>query len=439
MCASEVHALLDHNVLRHYTREVLDGREPFQAPDEWDAACLEHARRLNLEQHWKRVHFPFSLSLDNARVHTQSIKTLMLPRVTPADEAIQLHEKCKEILGVPHLGSLPAMLKASFRKVGFQLTKEEGDAHDHAILLDQCLGRLPKVTGEEATRRLELYKTAPSEHARARKQNSLLNSWAMNLDSNAEDANLTEEEKKKKKEEEDRQYAKLTEEQKKQKREEEDRYYAEFFAVWAIGRQAYGMKQVLKDRSTDYQDASTVAQRILEHLEHSIMESVPEERRAAFCTLKSARMEARRLLACQHSQWRCLLPQQLMPLAVATPDLHSPAEVGVRCVKAPVKHLLQKTPTTAPCLLKAATYQRYIQAHMDEKHNTGEDKYTARRCIDKLLCIAKIISAEAGALVQGLRYTFDLGEKNYVPPSQQDLHENMYGTGGGYVTDARFT
>lgn len=400
MCASEVHALLDHNVLPHYLQEVLGGKNPKDAPDEWDKACQEHAGRLGLQEHWLKVHFPFSLSLDNARVHTQSVKTLMVPRVSPAEEATQLHEQTKSVLGVTHLGSLAAMLRQAFRATEIELTKEKGDAEARRQELAPKIGPFGTATSEEVA---ELARLPTAEYC-----NRLLKVYGK--------------------------FRKTIE-----KAEDKDAAIADFFAVWAIGRQAYSMREVLHLRSTEPTAAKNVADRILKQLEDKVMSNVSPEIREQFLTLQSARMLARRQLACQLPAWRCILPHQLMPLAVSTPDLHAPAEVGVRCAKAPVKKVLEKTPSTCPSLLKAATYQRAIQRAMDERHAQRRDRYSARRCIDKLLCTAKIIAAEAGTIVQGIRYTFDLGEENYVPPAEQYLHQDVRGTGGGYVTDSRFS
>lgn len=399
MCASEVQALLDHNVLPHYTREVLEGRDPSEVPNQWDKACKEHAVRLGLEEHSSSVHFPFSLSLDNARVHTQAIKTLMMPREPPAEEANMLHEQCKKVLGATHLGSLAAMLKQAFKDSRFQLVKDQADAIHRQCDLAPLIGPFGRGSAEEVR---ALMSASSTNVAHCTKLLQLHDAF---------DAVI-------------------------QKAPDKDIALAEFFAVCAIGRQANGMAEILQLlQSAEQCFAREVADRIVSKLEGSVMENTQTE----FDTLRAVRMFARRQLACQLPQWRCLLPQQLMPLAIATPDLHAPAEVGVRTAKAPVRKLLASRPMSCPSLLKASTYQRFIQRKMDSRHRKGKDKHAARRCIDKLLCTAKILAAEAGQIVDGIRYTFDLkGQENYIPPEKQQLHEHVYGTAGGYVTDARF-
>lgn len=398
MCASEVQALLDHNILPHYTKEVLGGKDPSEVPDTWEQACHAHAVRLGLEEHSSRVHFPFSISLDNARVHTQSLKTLMMPRVTPAEEATMLHEMTKKVLGVTHLGTLAAMLKQAFTDSRCDLVKAQADALARQPELRRLIGPLGR--GSPAAVKALMSAGPTAEHCKRLLDNHDKFDAIIKRAPHKDDA------------------------------------LAEFFAVCAIGRQANGMEEVLQLLQSDEQCfARDAANRILKRLEDSMM---AQSQSGEFLTLRSARMRARRVLACHLPQWRCLLPQQLMPLAVATPDLHAPAEVGVRTVKAPVRELLESTPLSSPSLLLASTYQRFIQRRMDERRLKHKDIHAARRCIDKLRCTARIIAAEAGAKLHNIRYTWDLRAKNYVPPEQQKLQEHVYGTGGGWVGDARF-
>ena len=131
------------------------------------------------------------------------------------------------------------------------------------------------------------------------------------------------------------------------------------------------------------------------------------------------------------------MPQQFMPLPEATPDLHSPIEHLVRSVKACVRDkLMDGMSDPATDVLSGATYQAWLNEAVLERCNGECGMHALRRSIEKQLCICQILSTPLGEKVW-VRYVFGDDGVN-ATGKKKEWHE-VRGTGGGWITDSRFT
>jgi hypothetical protein len=94
--------------------------------------------------------------------------------------------------------------------------------------------------------------------------------------------------------------------------------------------------------------------------------------------------------------WACVLPQQWMPLAKVSPDIHSPVEHMVRTVKADVKRQLHAYDFNSPDLWKGPVYQQFIRNAVQTKGRGSYGLSHIKGSVAKWPKVCQILAAEPG-------------------------------------------
>ncbi|MGV0990574.1 hypothetical protein [Limnohabitans sp.] len=145
---------------------------------------------------------------------------------------------------------------------------------------------------------------------------------------------------------------------------------------------------------------------------------------------------AMRELANADPAMRCIFPQQWMPLAKCTPDVHSPVEHMVGMIKDHLRDCIRENlHNEDDMLFKAATYQRWVRAAAADKGSGEVGQQRIRRSIDKQKCICQILAADKGKLVT-VSHTFMHGSETVG--NKQSKHV-VRGTGGEWPRDRRWS
>ena len=142
-----------------------------------------------------------------------------------------------------------------------------------------------------------------------------------------------------------------------------------------------------------------------------------------------------RKLADQRKDVRILLPQQFMPLAKVTPDVHCVVEHMVNTLKLAVKQraLLQ---LHSDVLFRASAWQEWLLEAVQERGNGAAGRKHISRSIEKQKCVCKILCTPAGESVT-LHYVFGDGGAN--PTGRKCTTWVVKGTGGGWILDSKWT
>lgn len=134
-------------------------------------------------------------------------------------------------------------------------------------------------------------------------------------------------------------------------------------------------------------------------------------------------------LSTWHPACLCVLPEQWMPLAKVSGDLHSPVEHMVGTVKHEVHEMMLDMDLNSPDLKLGRTYQDMILKAVAERGNGERGSKHIQGSVRKLPCICKILAAEKGQIVT-LHYEFsDLRAKVHRVP----------GTAGAWIRDTKWT
>jgi len=134
--------------------------------------------------------------------------------------------------------------------------------------------------------------------------------------------------------------------------------------------------------------------------------------------------------------WRCLLPQQFMPLCEISPDIHSPVEHMVRTQKAFVRRKMQAEDPMGSKLGQAVTFQKWILEGVQERGCGARGLHHISRSVEKLLCICQILAADEGQEVC-VKYCFKDGGANRRGAKKEVW--NMLGTGGKWIQDRKWS
>ena len=158
-------------------------------------------------------------------------------------------------------------------------------------------------------------------------------------------------------------------------------------------------------------------------------------------------------------RYRCILPQQFADHPPSTPEMNSPAEHMVGTIKGVLKRCILATRCNLEQLKLGRTYQQWVLQAVQERSNGAAGRWHVARSVEKLPCIHKILTADAGEPV-ACQYIFS----RWAPHEHPDLvaadpvnnrdhgrlgHPHfdrdktsvwtVKGTAGGYIGDRRFT
>lgn len=110
----------------------------------------------------------------------------------------------------------------------------------------------------------------------------------------------------------------------------------------------------------------------------------------------------RREMAFKDARWRCLVPEQLMPLGNTTPDLHQPAEMLVATYKGIAKAWTLNEEPESPALLLAKSYDEVMHRECVERNkpqegNTpGRNQAALQGSIRRMYITAQIVASPYG-------------------------------------------
>lgn len=130
----------------------------------------------------------------------------------------------------------------------------------------------------------------------------------------------------------------------------------------------------------------------------------------------------------------CLLPQQWMPLAKVTPDIHCPIEHMVGTVKAYVRDRLLDFDVPDEDLQYGKTYVGWLEEAVRIKCNGESGRHHLTRSIYKQKCICEILRTPEGRAVT-VYFEF---KTRHVRHNRQTQHV-VAGTGGGWICDSKWT
>lgn len=142
-----------------------------------------------------------------------------------------------------------------------------------------------------------------------------------------------------------------------------------------------------------------------------------------------------RRLADERKDVRILLPQQFMPLAKVTPDIHSVVEHMVRTLKHAVK-MQALLHLHSDVLYKARTWQQWLLEAVQDLGNGENGHNHINRSIEKQKCICQILCTPAGQLVT-VQFVFRDGGAN--PTGKKRSAWVVPGAGGAWILDSKWT
>lgn len=377
--------------------------QPIANEERWNTLCKELAQLLGIPELWHLVHFPFMVSHDHAPVHQWATNMLTVPRVPARQEIKTLWREAVAVVGAEGVGNSKCIARAIW---GAWHSMRRREAH--------------RLT--ESRKALERLSVQSAEACSAAQQTFL---ECMTVDSTLNHTEV--------------QCAFLGYKEGYFSEDEKQLAYS-FMAEFFIKRSAVEMKQARKKINVSLKNKPMVKEYVL-HLLHEVcsmawagLRTRGEDlmRSGGYPQGMNFEQFLRRRLATQDPLWRCLLPIQFMPLAENAPDLHSPAEIGVRIVKAAARSAARSAPpdkfwpTTqgevhAGSMLTARPYQEAIMKNELKRWGESQDTHCAERSIDKLLALCSILAKEEGQIVR-VYYNFAHCDK-HLPKSQRMFHD----------------
>lgn len=130
----------------------------------------------------------------------------------------------------------------------------------------------------------------------------------------------------------------------------------------------------------------------------------------------------------------CLVPQQWMPLAPVTPDIHCPIEHIVGTVKAFVRDRLLDFDVPDEALQLGATYLGWLEEAVRTKCNGEAGRHHLTRSIHKQNCICQILKTPEGCSVT-VEFEF---KTSHAKRNRQTKHV-VAGTGGAWICNSKWT
>lgn len=130
----------------------------------------------------------------------------------------------------------------------------------------------------------------------------------------------------------------------------------------------------------------------------------------------------------------CLVPQQIMPLAPVTPDIHCPIEHIVGTVKAYVRNRLLDFDGPDEALQLGTTYEAWVHEALAVKCNGAAGRHHVTRSVMKQKCICEILRTPEGRTVT---VEFEFGSRQ-ARRNRQTQHV-VQGTGGAWIASSRWT
>lgn len=130
----------------------------------------------------------------------------------------------------------------------------------------------------------------------------------------------------------------------------------------------------------------------------------------------------------------CLVPQQVMPLAEVTPDIHCVIEHLVGTVKRFVHDRLLDFDVPDEALDKGVTYQGWLEEAVRERGNGERGRHHVRRSIAKQKCICEILRTPHGEEIE-VEFLFDSTNN----AGNRRTKHTVRGTGGAWIADSKWT
>ena len=130
----------------------------------------------------------------------------------------------------------------------------------------------------------------------------------------------------------------------------------------------------------------------------------------------------------------CLVPQQIMPLAPVTPDIHCPIEHLVGTIKMCVRDRLLQFDVPDADLQLGKTYEGWLREAVMERGNGERGKHHVERSVKKQKCICEILRTPAG---QQVTVEFEFGSTRQDAGRKKTHVAN--GTDGAWIRDSKWT
>ena len=174
-----------------------------------------------------------------------------------------------------------------------------------------------------------------------------------------------------------------------------------------------------------------------------VAEEVAEQMILPYTTASNANESApweavfRRQQALIDPRWRCLLPEQFMPLGNTTPDLHQTAEMLVAAYKGAMKRWTLEQDPEQHELLYSANYDNVMQAEnarRNEGNDTdqGLDQTAIRASLRKTWITAQIVATEYGVSFKPMLAPGERKEWGGHPTESRQANFYVMGTGGKF-------
>ena len=146
----------------------------------------------------------------------------------------------------------------------------------------------------------------------------------------------------------------------------------------------------------------------------------------------------RRQMARQDPRWRCLIPEQILPLSPVTPDLHCTAEMLVAVEKKNARKLIQSRAPDDPDLLQTAWMQEEIVRANEFRNLPQEDRPTdaqieLEESVAKARAIHRRVATDKGETVEVEVNFGEARRRKQGKERRQPQIMQVEGTGGYYA------